>query len=1285
MKEAALARAEASTASKFVSKESEIESSESREEQETEVTNPNVCDTKEREDTPSRNTHTKKEDIANKGDTHTHTTPKREDSNLHAIKTEDTKNEKEPASSPHREIASLHPDAASSRPYSDVVYPQGTQPLGPAIEPGGSTLRDLIRLQQRQTELSAMIVNQQRMSALPVQEPTTFNGNLLDYPIFIQAFETIIESKVDADKDRLYFLNKFTTSKANEVVKGFVTLNTPDGYEQAKKLLARRFGNPHHVAEAYKSKLRKWPKIKDEDGSMIQEFSDFLVRCKKAMATLKYMDELNSAETLITISAKLPSYSGVKWCRYARELARRTERAVSFKDLVEFVREESELANDPIFSPNVLKKERNKVSPIKDPTNSRSSSRRAQGANTLLTSSANTVSSDRKTMKSSIQCPLCKRAHGLEDCKEFLEKNVEARVDFIRSSGLCFGCLRKGHRSKNCRTRLKCKECSKFHPTSIHDPSIRSEPANEPSSEHSRDPAITNCTNATETVTNSMILPVWLYHKDQPERSVQVYTLLDNASDTTFIKSSVLKNLGVEGPEMILKLYTMHGEADVPVQKIDGLVVESLDGTAPIELSKTYSRDNIPSRSNQIPTPETARQWPHLKNLEKEIAPYNCDMEVGILIGCNCPKALKPRNVILGKESDPYAVRTSLGWGIVGPVAPRKDTADEEIDMLTSNRILSNEVGNEEQVHSKIVATVETKEVLSPLDIRKVLESDFSESKDPKMVATSPEDRQFLAIVNEGIKHLPNRHYELPLPLKSEQENLPNNRDMALQRLKHLKRRMESDENYKRDYAAFMRKMIDQGHAEKIQDRDISTTKPTWYIPHHGVYHPKKQKIRVVFDCSAQYKGESLNKHLLQGPDLTNSLVGVLCRFRKESVAFICDIEGMFHQVQVTQEHRDLLRFLWWEDGDTRKTPQEYRMTVHLFGATSSPGCANFALKSTANDHESELGSAAADFLRNDFYVDDGLKSVATADEAIALIKNAREMCFKGGFNLHKFVSNDKQVIASIPESSRAEDSKTLDFNQDSLPIERALGVQWCVENDTFNFCILLSNRPTTRRGILSTVSSVFDPLGFVAPFILEGKKILQELCKDNVGWDEPVSETISTRWLKWRSSVQALSKFIVDRCYHPKDFGQIVTRELHHFSDASTKGYGQSTYFRLVNNKGDIHCSFVMGKARVTPLKPMTMPRLELTAALVSTRVSEQIKKELPLECHSETFWTDSKVVLGYVKNESRRFHIFVANRVQEIQEKTSPEQWRYVDTTSNPADIASRGISANRLLNSA
>ena len=175
---------------------------------------------------------------------------------------------------------------------------------------------------------------------------------------------------------------------------------------------------------------------------------------------------------------------------------------------------------------------------------------------------------------------------------------------------------------------------------------------------------------------------------------------------------------------------------------------------------------------------------------------------------------------------------------------------------------------------------------------------------------------------------------------------------------------------------------------------------------------------------------------------MTNNLTGVLCRFRKEAIAFMCDVEGMFHQVKVNEECRNLLRFLWWENGDTSKEPKEYRMTVHLFGATSSPGCSNFALKSTANDNEKEIGSVAADFVRDDFYVGDGLKSVPSASETVKLIKDVKEMCRRGGFNLHKFVSNSKEVIHSIPTEDRADDIRNLDLGQDFLPVERALGVQ---------------------------------------------------------------------------------------------------------------------------------------------------------------------------------------------------------------------------------------------------
>ena len=374
---------------------------------------------------------------------------------------------------------------------------------------------------------------------------------------------------------------------------------------------------------------------------------------------------------------------------------------------------------------------------------------------------------------------------------------------------------------------------------------------------------------------------------------------------------------------------------------------------------------------------------------------------------------------------------------------------------------------------------------------------DFSERQGNKQAASSQDDMLFLKKMEEGICQTEDGHYQMPLPLRENTPKLPDNKALALRRLLKLKSRMENDPRYRRDYTAFMQDLIEKGYAEKVrEDQQPSEDGRRWYIPHHGVYHPKKpEKIRVVFDCSATYMGQSLNKHLLQGPDLTNSLVGVLFRFRQEAIAFMCDLEAMFHQFKVAEKDRDFLRFYWWENGDTTKKPVEFCMTVHLFGAASSPGCSNFGLKRAANDYESEFGSDAANLIRNYFYVDDGLKSVATIPEAVSLIQNTMNICAKGGMRLHKFISNSKEVIATIAPEDRAKGVKDLDLHSDVLPVERALGIHWCVESDTFQFRIILQDRPLTRRGILSTVSSVYDPLGFLAPVILTGRQILQSLC----------------------------------------------------------------------------------------------------------------------------------------------------------------------------------------------
>ncbi len=202
-----------------------------------------------------------------------------------------------------------------------------------------------------------------------------------------------------------------------------------------------------------------------------------------------------------------------------------------------------------------------------------------------------------------------------------------------------------------------------------------------------------------------------------------------------------------------------------------------------------------------------------------------------------------------------------------------------------------------------------------------------------------------------------------------------------------------------------------------------------------------------------------------------------------------------------------------------------------------------------------------------------------------------------------------------------------------------------------------------------------------MAPLLLEGKKILQELCRERADWDDPVPEAIKARWERRRAELPSLEELAIPRWYKPLNFGPIASAELHHFSDASTQGYGQCSYVRLTNHKGHIHCSFVIGKARVAPLKPVTVPRLELTAAVVSVKTSAPLQQELDYEGVEEVFWTNSKVVLSYIANETRRFHIFVGNRVQQIQEHSSPDQWHYVDMKSNPADHASRGLNPQGL----
>ena len=400
----------------------------------------------------------------------------------------------------------------------------------------------------------------------------------------------------------------------------------------------------------------------------------------------------------------------------------------------------------------------------------------------------------------------------------------------------------------------------------------------------------------------------------------------------------------------------------------------------------------------------------------------------------------------------------------------------------------------------------------------------------------------------------------------------------------------------------------------------------------------------------------------------------------------------MFHSFYVNPDHRDFLRFLWFEDNNPRKPIAEYRMNVHLFGNGPSPAVATFGLRKTAVDGEEKFGKKSFEFVHRNFYVDDGLTSQPTPEQAIALVTTTREMLATANLRLHKIVSNSVEVMEAFPTEDRGKGVRDLDLHRDILPAQRSLGVHWNLEEDTFTFQVSPPDKPFTRRGVLSVVNSIYDPSGLAVPVLLEGRLLLQRLVtmgkkKNNnapLGWDDPLPDSLQSQWQSWQASLLNLEKLSAPRCYHPAGFGTTARREIHAFSDASKDAIGTAVYLSQTNEKGEICTALIYGQSKVAPAQVSSIPRLELCAAVLAARAVDKVIKEIDMKIHEVTYYSDSKVVLGYIQNESRRFYVYVANRVQTIRNMSSPSRWRYVDTNENPADLATRCISAKNLATS-
>ncbi|XP_030854473.1 uncharacterized protein LOC115929512 [Strongylocentrotus purpuratus] len=1176
----------------------------------------------------------------------------------------------------------------------------------------GNMIDPMIICMQQQNQLMQMLVQCNMRASLPSPQVKPFCGNPLEYRSFIKSFEHAVESKTADNTDRLYYLDQYTRGEANSIVKSCMYGPSEAGYLKAKELLRKKFGDKHKIMEAMMNKASQWPEIKSEDGEELHKYSTFITELHNMAIDLNMEMEVNHTQNVKMVIGRLPFKLRDKWRYKADDIVEERQRRITFGDVQAFIAKQTRIMTNPAYGD--LKYTQSQSQGRTPGRLGKSAAPHKASLNTAMRQdtktsgngqeSAHTASND-TTMKVGIMeggkeiCTFCNdESHQIEECKMLSSQPYDDRITFCKKTGLCFSCLKKArHIAKDCRRKLKCSKCNRLHPTALHrdwkgNSKSNSQDSNNADRQHVRlqpqeaeasfTPSVVTQINNHENDDGNVddgqqatarnikcsyidsraesadvlpgIVPVLIRSQDT-QVQLKTYALIDSGSNAVFCTDELARDLKVKGKKMNIHMSTMTDEKVVSSHIISNLEITDLHGQNSINLPEVYAREQIPVSEDDIPREGDLVKWPYLQDIQ--LPTSDEDVHVGLLIGSNIPRAMEPVEVINSEvPNGPFACKTALGWIVYGAT---KDQAKQH--------------------------TIHSHRVKAKTNIDQQLESLFNQDFNERIIndkqEKSQEDLSFIKKVEKSIKQQDDGHFEIGLPMKREEVKLPNNRSQATQRAAHLKKRFERQPDFRQDYTEFVTKMQNKGYMERVPEHETKRDDGrVWYLPHHGVVHPQKKKLRVVFDCSAEFGVFCLNRELLQGPDLTNTLFGVLTRFRQDKVALMADIEGMFSQVRVPKDDRDLLRFLWWEKGDIEQPLTDHRMKVHVFGAVSSPSCANFALKRAAQEQADSFSNEVTSTIQKNFYVDDCLFSTPSVQRAVKLATDVTAACEGRGFHLTKWVCNEPEVMKTIPEKEKAKSVQDLSLDNKNQVTERALGIIWSTSEDTFGVKIDLKAKPLTRRGILSTVSSVFDPLGCVSPVVLPAKQLLQTLCRSQLGWDAEIPSELMRKWLQWRTELPKLMQFKMERCLKPDGFApQSVT--LHHFSDASEKGYGVVSYLRW-ENEDEVRMKFLTSKARVAPLKEVSIPRMELTAANVAVRIDHMIKQELDIPIEETYFWTDSQTVLGYINNSTARYKTFVANRLAVIRDGSKPSQWRYVESSLNPADICSRGITVDKFL---
>ena len=1065
---------------------------------------------------------------------------------------------------------------------------------------------------------------------LPKTEIKKFTGEVTEWLGWWAQFQKIHADPDIDDSDKFQYLSQAMVvgSKAAEVVK--VYPQTAANYPKVIKALCDRFGKEKVLKRVYVRELLKLIIKNSREKLKMSATFDQLDAHLKALESLGITPDQMDVLLYPMVESCVPEEILMAWQRspnFGKEDKTCDPPKTEFDFLLDFIKQEVEnegqrkIAKEG-FGAGSKEKEKPKYQERNDvPT-----------AASLLNS------------QKSVGCIFCgKTNHASPVCFKAKNLSLELRKEVVRKKGVCFKCLKSGHRAKFCKESPKCTTCNKDHVLVMCPGSMKT----------SEDEELAECMARIKTSTNSnqvdklgrvLMKTLHCRAKGPDGEVVNVRLMFDEGSERSYIKTDVAKLLKCNPLDRILLQNNLFG-GEVSKPKICNFYEVTLEGINSKE-SRNLKLINEDVICNSCPT---VPPGPWIKELAKKKI-YLTDTwadspEIEILIGSNHWGKLMTGKMFRLKNGL-IAVESVLGWTLSGEIPSQINSscATTVISMLTKGE------------HS-----IQDMWSLDTLGIRDTAEQ-ISEGEHNDKVKKS---------LQESVSRDKDGRYAVKLPWIDQPMDLPHNRDVAEIRLMKATDKLEKQgglEEYGEVFQGWEKEGIIEEVRSKSDRMDVRTDLISGrFLPHRPVFKPDNltTPIRPVFDASCRVgNNPSLNQCLEKGPNMLELIPSILHRFREKKIGAVADIRKAFQMVGVVDNDKNFQKFLWWEDY-SKKILKEYRHCRVVFGLNCSP----FILAAVLDLHLSQVTEnrePVAELLKKSLYVDNVVTSLDNEDQYKTFKEKSIAIFDEAKMDLRQWESN-------------------LD---DSGGVTSVLGLEWRKDEDTLSCRVPdlnLEEMKVSKRKVLSLVSQVFDPIGFLCPALLQPKIMIQDSWAVEKDWDKEWSQDETEKFLRWVGELAELKKIRIPRYA----FGDSSRKgiQIHQFCDASRDAYAAIVFVRVELIEG-VSVQLIQARSRVAPLskkkqRTVTIPRLELMGCLIGSRLTQSVKESLAIEEVPTFYWSDSTTALAWIERDED-WGTFVGNRVREINRLTKKEEWRFVPGTMNPADLPSRGCSPSQLVHS-